>query len=263
MKDARRLNEKISKLGEASPQAGAGQRDILAGSDGLTAVLREIDETILPRRLTLTASAGSIALTAGNRRLISIDQIDGEGLEEVKGTAGLSLTRPDVADLGRLRDAFVTAFGETASILVDSKPPEGKAPSFADGTTAAALASAWGLSLAVQAGDEDSDQDALESFLGKLPGMSRAWLRLSTGKIADDGGDQEELLRLKDFADSADLADLDMLSTSEERRFISIGRAPDDGTCLIFVSDKLDAALLLIPAEKLDNARAAWRKAAS
>lgn len=263
MKDARRLKDKIAKLAESSGGISASGRQILStpGSGGLDAVLREIDETILPRRLTFTCDLGTVTLTAGNRRLMAVDEITGDRLVEAKGIVGLSMTRPDVADLGRLRDALGLAFGSTKEIHVKSSPTENDGLSFADGTTAVALAAAWGVDLADPLSVEPTEADPLEALLGAMPNVPRGWIKLEAGKPTDEGGEAQMVSDLKDFADSADLADLDMLATPEESRFIAIGRAPNDGECLVFVSHAIEAALIMLPADQIDAAKAHWRSA--
>lgn len=263
MKDPRRLKSKIARLASASGGHDAEGRPILGSEpiDGLTAVLREIDETILPRSLTLSSARGTIVVTAGNRRLISIEAVSGEGLADVASIAGLSLTRPDVADLGRLRDALVAAFDKTSDVRVKSAPIPGGTMTFADGTTAAALASAWGIELIDDGTDIAAEREPLDMFLASMPSIPRAWLQMDGGKPKAEGGAAELIARLKNFADSADMADLDMMATPEDSRFIAIGRAPDDGDCLVFVSKDTASALLLLPSKQLETAKAAWRSA--
>lgn len=263
MKDVRRLKSKIARLANASGGHDAEGRPILSGegTDGLTAVLREVDETILPRSLTLSSARGTIVMTAGNRRLIAIETVAGDALAEVASIAGLSLTRPDVADLGRLRDALVAAFDKTPDVRVKSAPIPGGTMTFADGTTAAALASAWGIELLGDDGDPAIEREPLDMFLASMPNIPRAWLQLEGGKPKAEGGSANLVSRLKNFADSADMADLDMMATPEGSRFVAIGRAPDDGDSLLFVSKDTASALLLLPSDQLETAKSAWRAA--
>ncbi|MEO1178966.1 MAG: hypothetical protein AAFV87_17940 [Pseudomonadota bacterium] len=265
MKDARRLKSKIARLATASGGHDTKGRSILdeGDSDGLTAVLREIDETILPRALTLSSARGTIVITAGNRRLIKIETVTGDELADVASVAGLSLTRPDVADLGRLRDALVAAFNSTPEVRVKSAPIPGGTMTFADGTTAAALASAWGIELISGDAGRTVERAPLDTFLASMPNVPRAWVQLESGKPKAEGGAQDLVARLKNFADSADMADLDMMAASEGSRFVAIGRAPDDGDCLLFVSRDAQSALLLLPSNQLETAKASWRGALS
>lgn len=261
MKDVKRLRDKIGKLASQSAAISKSGRQILTSDDanGLAAVLSEIDETILPRHLTLLSDTGKVVLGAGNRRLMAIVRVEGDALADMAEVVGVSMTRPDVADLGRVRDLMTVAFSTSKSILVTSTPNDGDTFSFADGTTAAALASAWGVDLdGALAGDGAAGQDHVSRFLGAMASTPSAWLQLSAGKPAAEGGDATLVLRLKDFADSADLADLDMLSAPDQSRFVAIGRAPGDGDCLVFVSDEEEAALLLLPADQLDTAKQHW-----
>lgn|GEM_PF-3394324 len=260
MKDTRRLAERIRKLAGSEASSPEG-RELPPGPDGspLAAILREVDETILPRSLVFRRGEGRLVVSAANRRLLMVDTAEGPDAAAATDIVGRPLTQPDVALLGRLRDALVSALPGNDPIRVRPAPASGAAGDFAAGTTAVALASAWGIDLATATGNDPAD--AVEDFLGTAPSLSRAWLRLDAGMVTETGGDQALTARLRDFADSADMAELDMLPDANRSRFIAIGRAPGDGDCLIFVSDKAEAALLLIPAESLDSARTSWRKA--
>lgn len=259
MKEAQRLKAKIGRLAATTGGHGAEGRPIVSPgqSDGLTAVLREIDETVLPRALTLSSARGSIVVTAGNRRLISIDTVSGDALVDVAGVAGLSLTRPDVADLGRLRDALVAAFDDADVVRVKSAPIPGGTMTFADGTTAVALASAWGIELIDE--DKAAPQEPLDAFLASMTHPPRAWLQTGGGKIKSESGTADVVAKLKTFAGSADMARLSTPGEPASGRFIAIGRAPGDGDCLLFVSHKADSALVLLPSDQIEAAKANWQ----
>lgn len=259
MKDVRRLKDKINKLA-APPSPAPEGRVILLGSHGtpLAAILREVDETVLPRRLIFRRGEGTLTVAAGNRRLISVDTAEGPGAGEAADILGVTLTQPDVAMLGQLRLALTASLPGNDPIVVTITPPTDNKVDFAAGTTAFALASAWGVDISSPEATEDERPEALDTFLGMAPSTARAWLRITSGEIADGGGDAAVLARLRDFAGSADLADLDMSPDGETRRFVAIGRAPGDGDCLLFVSDKLETALLMLPSEALDAAKASW-----
>ncbi|MDJ1006665.1 MAG: hypothetical protein QNJ13_02480 [Paracoccaceae bacterium] len=264
MKDARRLKNRIRKLNAPARQSEQG-REIASGADAspLAAVLLEVDETMLPRRLVFSRGDARLSLSAGNRRLIGIEHAEGSAEAPAKPLMGVSLTRPDVALLGRLRDALTTALAGSEPIFVRTEPAADGQVDFAAGTTAQALASAWGVDLSADAGPPDAPDEAggLDMFLTTAPSLARAWVRLSSGGIADTGGDPATLGRLQAFAGSADMANIDMVPASGSNRFVAIGRSPDDGDCLLFVSAGLEAALLMIPAETLDQAKKTWQDA--
>lgn len=265
MKDSRRLSDRIDRL--AAPlRAPTRGRSLATGDTGapLAAILREVDETVLPRRLEFRRGEGLLAVSAGNRRLISVDAAEGPGAKAAKAVLGRALTQPDVALLGRLRDALASALPGEGPLIVTTAPAEGGAVDFAAGTTAAGLAAAWGVDLKAAPVTDETPLPALEAFLGSAPSLARAWLRLASGNVADTGGEDGLVARLKAFAASADMAELDMAPAgpgSEDRRFVAIGRAPDDGDCLLYVADRTDGALLMIPADALDAAQRAWRAA--
>lgn len=259
MKNTRRLAERIAKLAASETPSPEG-RELAPGPDGsaLAAILREVDETVLPRTLTFRRGEGRLVLSAGNRRLITVDAAEGPGASAARDMLGRPLTQPDVALLGRLRDALVSALPGGAPIRVRTAAPSARGGNFASGTTAAALASAWGVDLASAA--ESGSPGPVDDFLGVAPSLSRAWIRLAAGRVTEAGGDATLAGRLRDFADSADMAELDMAQHGDGPSFVAIGRAPDDGDCLVYLSDKADAVLMMIPADGLDAAKTGWRK---
>ncbi len=262
MKDTRRLKDKIDKLGAQSSGPNVKGRNIITedGIMGLAAVLREIDETILPRKLVFETADGTISIVASNRRMISVDAVTGDSFASLSGIVGLSLTRPDVADLGRLRDSLTDALGQALEIWVKSQSLGREPPNFADGTTAAALGSAWGIDFSAGSSDAPSPVDPIASFLGAMSGVTTAWLHIEAGAPKDTSGPANLVAKLRDFSDTADMADLDVQAGDDGSRFIAIGRAPDDGDALVIVTHKANTAFVLMGAEAIENAQSQWTK---
>lgn len=268
MKDTRRLSDRIGKLARAETADAAG-RLVEPGADGtaLAAILREVDETVLPRRLVFRRDDGVLTVLASNRRLISVDTAEGPGAGVAADILGVVLNRPDVAMLGQLRAALSASLPGTGPIRVRSLPPTERIADFASGTTAAALALAWGVDLSPPAADlaappAPAPGTPLDGFLASVGGTARAWLRLDAGSVVGNGGEQDLVARLEAFAGSDAMADLDTVADPATRRFVAIGRAPDDGDCLLLVGDGPAAALLLLPSVALDAARKTWAEAA-
>jgi len=274
VKDTRRLSDRIGKLARAEAADTTG-RLVDPGADGtsLAAILREVDETVLPRRLVFRRGDGVLTVVASNRRLISVDTAEGPGAGVAADILGVVLNRPDVAMLGQLRAALSASLPGTAPIRVLSLPPTERIADFASGTTAAALALAWGVDLSPAAGDlADPPAPAphpapapgtpLDGFLARVGETARAWLRLDAGSVVGNGGERDLVARLEAFAGSDAMADLDTAADPATRRFVAIGRAPDDGDCLLLVGDGPAAALLLLPSAALDAARKTWAEAA-
>ena len=68
--DFARLKAKLAKLAQRERTAGEARR-LKGGNAGelIAALVTEIDETILPRRLTLTSEGRALHLAVANRRL--------------------------------------------------------------------------------------------------------------------------------------------------------------------------------------------------
>src|SRR6056297_1357048 len=73
MSDERRLENKLARLAEPAAAPGPGRALSLAGPGGaLRAVLAEIDETVLPRRLHFAAGgAVRLSVEVAERRILA------------------------------------------------------------------------------------------------------------------------------------------------------------------------------------------------
>lgn len=265
MSDERRLSDRAGKLASAyRPPAGPRELAVSAEGDVLGAVLREIDETVLPRSVQFLRGKASIRVSAANRRLISVDAAEPDDDIPAKARViGQVLTRPDISLLGQLREVLTTTLSGKGPLSVLVDPPTSDRADFAAGTTAASLASAWGVELLADGADgAEASGRPLDAFFTVAPSLARAWVRLTSGSVTTRGGEPKLAGKLSDFAASSDMADLDLAPSENDLRLVAIGRAPDEGDCLLFLADKQDSALLLVPAEALETVRTSWRDVA-
>ncbi|MDW4497153.1 hypothetical protein R5H30_04100 [Sulfitobacter sp. D35] len=106
------LADVVRRLG-SPPQHLADERGSLPASSRakIDCLLREIDETILPRRITLTSGAKVVAtLFAGNRRLYQLRPEDDP-------SRAISRENSDIASLAA---AFSQAVGQATSVSVEA-----------------------------------------------------------------------------------------------------------------------------------------------
>ena len=125
------------------------------------------------RTLTFRRGEGRVVVSAGNRRLITVDAAEGPGASGAPGHSG------PLADAARRRPARPSS-GTRSFRPCPAAPrfgseqlrPRKGAETFAAGTTAAALASAWGVDLASAA--ESGPAGPVDDFLGVAPVRFRA-----------------------------------------------------------------------------------------
>ena len=201
MSDFARLEDKLAKLRQRERIAGEGRR--LRGGTAeafLAAVVTEIDETILPRKLSFAVEHGAtVHLSVANRRLQALaapapklDGIDAGTL------VGQPLADAEDPALGEVKTVLLAAFANAAPVTIQSARPEGGGFPSDVGVPSNILARAWGL--AEVAGEELSPEDILSRFVSGLGDDAIAWLRIEGEDVTDQGGDASVLEQLGDHA---------------------------------------------------------------
>ena len=188
MNDFSRLEQKLAKLrqrnrapGEARVLRGSGERLVAA-------ILTEIDETILPRRVSFAADGGkTLHLAVGNRRLQALvapapvvdqsDAVTNVALKSVEDDAVMVL-RDVVAGFVDGAEALTV----TTARFVDLSPPSDV------GVPVDQLAKAWGLdAMTGRPADPVAGLTALVEGLGT---RADGWLRIQGEEVvAQDGSD--------------------------------------------------------------------------
>lgn len=137
----------------ALPRSPAGGRGgaLGEGDAALAALLDEIDETVMARRLLLANAAGDeLALEACNRRLLHAGPPE-EG-HAVPKAGGATLTYAGLEDLAALR-ASLARFCAAGGVHLRERLPGGSASLEQTGVAVATLRQAWGLPAHDAAGD--------------------------------------------------------------------------------------------------------------
>ena len=190
MSDFARLEDKLAKLRQRERIAGEGRR--LRGStpdDQLASVVAEIDETILPRRLSFAVEGGAtIHLAVANRRLQALapppPELNDSAVSDLADRPLHDAEEPAV--LG-IRDLLLAAFADGAPVAIQSSRPPGAGHPSDVGVPANILARTWGVA---DASEEDISADAIISrFLSGLGDDAIAWLRIEGEDVTDQGGD--------------------------------------------------------------------------
>lgn len=182
MSDFARLEEKLTKLRQKVRAPGEARK--LRGADAgarLAALVTEIDETILPRRLSFTTAAGDVHLAVANRRLQAL-------LSPAPAAIAVDLVDHPLADS---EDPKLPQLGAALTSVLDG--PE--APQISAvrlkvlfgsdiGVPASQLARVWSVGDA----GEMRPEDILDRFLAALPPDDIAWLRIAGEEVVAQGG---------------------------------------------------------------------------
>ncbi len=196
--DFQRLNALLAKLSARERTPGEGRKLKGDGAETLLAgLVVEIDETILPRRLTLNAGRHVIHLAVANRRLQALLS----PLPEVEGAAALegkNLPDAEVPEVATLREVLLRAFANLGSVGVSSRRLDVTFNSDI-GVPANLLGRAWGVAEVVPQAALPPDE-LMTSFLSGLADRGAAWLRINGEEVTDQGGAEDRVAALGEQA---------------------------------------------------------------
>ena len=260
MSDFARLKTVLAKLGGRERAPGEGRK--LKGGDAealLAALVTEIDETILPRRLTLGAGSSGIHIAVANRRLQALlapaPEVDG-----AEALAGQPL--PDAEDPGvpALKEVLLRAFDGAGPVGIQSRRLD--VPFASDiGVPANLLARAWGVS-EVAPPKAMSPTEAMTAFLGGL-GPDVSWLRINGEEVADQGGAEDRLVTLGEqaaiFLDGYFAKFEALFDASAPACGTVIAPADAAGEAMFFVEYAEESAFLAAPPGEIAGIARAWQ----
>ena len=215
----------------------------------LSALLVEIDETILPRRIKILTSSNRVAyLIVTNRRLLNITMPGSQtNIETAMPTSPATL-------VGQLFGLFVDA--EKAA--VHSKRIDDGSCQSESGYAVPALIAATSMNLT-----SSDKRDPVETFSNALAGYTIAMATLDcSGQLQSLDGDLAWGRRLENLARSG-LADIDAqllqsLTTPEQPGCIFLSTGGEDGFVLIYARAKSAGFLAILPACHLPLVQPAW-----
>ena len=201
MSDFDRLKETLAKLSER--ERIGGERRRLAGSSAdalLASLVIEIDETILPRRLSFAVEDGAtLHLAVANRRLQAMvspaPDIVGQDTGEL---ADRPITDVEDDAVAVLKDLVLAVFADAKPVTIQSARMPGSLFASDVGVPANILARAWGISDVPT--EELSPEDVMSRFLDDLGDDAVAWLRIEGEDITDQGGEAADAEALGEHA---------------------------------------------------------------
>lgn len=194
MSEFARLEEKLAKLRQRERAPGEGRKLRGVGADALlAAVVTEIDETILPRRLSFAVADGVVHLAVANKRLQALlgpapkkvpNALVGKELPDVE--------EPAVAELGEVLKGLLDGadgVSITATRLTESFGSD-------IGVPAEQLPRVWSVAECTALQPED----VLAAFLAGLDKKTVAWLRIEGEEVKSQGGPEKVVAGLGEQA---------------------------------------------------------------
>ena len=260
MSEFARLEEKLAKLRQRERAPGEGRK--LKGGNAqalVRALVTEIDETILPRRLSLSTGRAHIHLAVANRRLQAmlspVPQID--GADDLADKA-----LPDAEDPGvpALLEILNKAFEDAPAVGVSAVRLT--VPFGSDvGVPANMLARAW--NLAEAAPKPENPRDILNMFLEAISKDAIAWLRIEGEAVTDQNGKEDRVAALGEqaavFLDGY-FAKFDALFPEDARAWGTVISPKDgNGDALLFVEIAEISAFVAAKPSVVGNLARRWQ----
>lgn len=187
MDDFTRLEQKLAKLRQR--ERAPGEKRIIRGAPEklLAGILAEVDETILPRRVSFAAADGPVLhFAVANRRLQAL-LAPTPATEGAAQLADKALKDAEDPNLAALKDAILATLKSVDALTISTtRQSEAGFPSDI-GVPVAQVARAWNISEAAE--DEATPEAALTKFIDSLGDRVQAWLRIDGEEVADQGGD--------------------------------------------------------------------------
>lgn len=202
MSDFTRLVEKLSKLRER--ERAPGEPRLLRGSgpdQRIGALVTEIDETILPRRLSFAVEGGAtIYLAAANRRLQAllgpVPDVAGHDLADL---ADHPLTDAEDPSLARIHGLLSACLSGDTPVRIDATRQQGITFGSDIGVTATNLTRVWNVA-APEEKEPLAPEKVIAAFQESLAEDAVAWLRIEGEAVTDQGGQADALEALGEQA---------------------------------------------------------------
>lgn len=250
--------EELSKL-ERRASRLAGTVNVLAtgyrklhGNDAKSffiSILREIDETILPRKIKVLTNKNQVAyLFVGNRRLLQVI-VPGEKTNTDSQLEG---------DVSKVASRLIELFTDANKAVVHSKRTEEADTKSNSGHSIPSLASAASIDLTAE-----KNADTFEVFSSTLMSLAVAWISLGPlGHIESQNGDQTKIQHL-DALFKSGLADIEAqlartLKSPEHPGCIILGSDKNDGFILVYARSSDAGILAMLPAHNMVLIQPAW-----
>jgi hypothetical protein len=218
----------------------------------LTAILNEIDMTVLPRKLTFRMNASEISLVAGGRRLRGL-VVASKDITGVMGVLGkpVSHDQPEVID--GLHD-IIAQFTRTAGqMTVVSDDPDAMGGQTDAGVTAQSLADHWEVAL------NTVPPTPMMKFARACGDLVTAWVVLKDNAENTTGGDGSKLSVLRTaISEQWPAFSNSVAQLTGDSGFICLNNALGDAGSVAIVKTASEAAILCYDSENMAQLHGAW-----
>jgi hypothetical protein len=203
VKETERLKAKLARLvAETGDSDALANRTLEADDSGglLSAIVREIDETILGRELAISNDRQErITLEVSGRRLLRITAIpQAPYAADFAALVDRQISDPDRSEVGTIADLLAMFVDGSAALRVTTRPLQARPGKPDLGCSSEVLAAAC-----ARRGGSGSRAN-LDDFRTACAEFAIAWVQLREGDVVDAAGSPEIARRLADLAQSRD-----------------------------------------------------------
>ena len=257
MSELTALAQKLAVLSSREAVDPSGTRVISEGGSPapLSAMLSEIDDTVLERCLAFACGGNSIRIIAAGRRMRGILDISPASDADVIGQV-LSREEPELVQAAH--DLLQDLCGNADQMTVRSLPPEPFGKGGERGISAIGLADLWNVALA---GVESEPKPPMEQFLSVNAPAFSSLLHVCKGEIIATTGDVTALQKI--WATQVDAfreAHKKTARGEEGAQLICLDSAFEDGNSAALAVYEDHIALMAYEAERFGAMQASWQR---
>lgn len=252
--DKKTLAKKLAALSTEGETFQDGFRIVSDGIEPpiLTAILNEIDLTVLPRKLTFRMENSEITLVAAGRRLRGLVKAS-KDIKGVIGVLGKPLSREDTALLEGFHGIIGQFTATAGTLIVESSEPDAMGGQTDTGLRAQALAEIWGVDLNVQ------PATPVMSFVRSCGAMATAWIFMTDDSDNTTGGDGMKLAALKSaISEKWDAFSQTVDDIAGEAGFVCLNNALGEMGSVAIIKTPDEAVILCYDHENMGKLHEAW-----
>ncbi len=254
MSELNALAEKLAVLTSRETVDETGARTICEGGSPapITAILREVDDTVLERCLSFDCGTSTINIVAAGRRLRGILSVTPDQDADIIGQI-LSREEPDGVQAAY--DLLQGLCGDADHLTVRSTPPEPFGKGGERGISAKGLAALWGVTM------DTAPKPPLEKFLDLNAAGFSAILHVRKGQIVTTSGDFAALQTIwTTQVDAFREAHKKTMRGEEGAQLICLDSAFDDGSSAAMLLYEDEVALVAYQTERFGQMQSSWQR---
>lgn len=252
--DKQTLAQKLAALSSEGESFENGVRVVSDGSEPpiLTAILSEIDMTVLPRKLTFKMNDSEISFVAGGRRLRGLVKAS-KDIKGVIGVLGKPVSHEEPEILQGLQDIIGQFTSTAGQMTVVSDEPDAMGGQSDTGLTAQNLADMWDVELYAV------PPTPMISFARSCGDLVTAWVVMTDESENKTGGDGAKLAILRSaISDQWENFSTSVGQLTHDAGFICLNNALGDAGSVAIVKTSQEAAILCYDSENMAELHKKW-----